>query len=191
MAEIREMDRMAREIIGDSMAASIYGDCYDLALALRRDLDCELIGVTDGKTIVHAGVLLPDGKIYDGRGGITAEEFLRPFKAEGRQIITGVAEEILIASGKVNEYKIQFFLCRAKILWPNLPWKTKTRSAEILDFLKELEELCKKHKIWIRSSLPSSKPVLCEYHGDESYFAEPCVDGTDFLFDRALSDGRA
>jgi len=187
MAEITEMDRMAKETLENSMAVSIYGNCYDLALALHRDIDCKLIGVTDGETIVHAGVLLPDGKIYDGRGEITAEEFLRPFKAENRRVVAGVTEEALIASGKVSEYKIEFYLCRARILWPDLPWKTKTKSAEILDFLEELEELCKRHKVWIRSSLSSAKPVLCEYQGDESYFAEPCIDGINFLFDRALS----
>jgi hypothetical protein len=186
MAEIRKMDRMAREILADSMASSIYGDCYDLALALYRDLDCELIGITDGKTIIHAGVILPDGKIYDGRGEVSAEEFLKPFKADGREMTTDVKEESLIASEKVTEDKIEFYLCRAQMLWPNLPWKTKTKSAGILDFLKDLEELSKKHKIWIRSSLTSVKPVLCEYQGDESYFAEPCIDGVNFFFDRSL-----
>jgi hypothetical protein len=185
MAEIREMERMAMEIITDLMAASIYGGCYDLALAFYKDIDCELIGVSDGERIIHAGIILPDGKIYDGRGEISRDEFLKPFNGDGRKIVS-VTKEQLISSGTVTEDKIEFYLCKAKTIWPGLPWKTKTRSAEVLEFLEELEGLCRKHKIWIRSSLPSAKPVLCEYYGDETFFAEPCVNGTEYLFDRAI-----
>ncbi len=187
MAEIKKMDDQTTEMVKDVLASSIYGNCYDFALALYRNIDCELVGVDDNGDIVHTGVLLPDGRIFDGRGEVSPDEFIKPFKGNGRKIVTDITEEKLLASGTVTDDKMEFYLCKAQLVWPELPWKAKTMHSRIMDFLTELEALCEKHGVWIRSSLPTAKPVICERYGDETFAAEPCVDGINYLLDRVIS----
>jgi len=62
--------------------------------------------------------------------------------------------------------------------------------AAFKQFLSDLTELSRKHGIWVRASLPTTRPVLYPAYGSEKGYALISMDESDitetYLFDRIL-----
>ena len=187
------MTTIVKNIIGgkrngllDLLNLTIYGDCYDFAIAMHRNLDWSLIGLIDESKIIHVGVKTPKGEIWDGRGKVSEEEFGGHFISPPF-IIQEVTEEELLATGGVREHNVELILRRAQLAWPDLLWKSETIQKRMADFADELEEISRKHKLWIGGMTPTSLPIVFEGFNDETGYAiKPNTDGNAFTINRVL-----
>lgn len=180
------MNESTREFLARLLEVSIFGSCYDFAVALYRGLSWPIVGLTDGVEIVHVGVKSPEGKIWDGRGEVSEEEFGKPF-TKNHYAICDVAEKELLATGKVREHMVEIFLRIAQENWPELSWKQVTRRERVIAFADELEALSRKHKLWICGTVPAMLPVIFEGYGDEAgYEIKLSSDGNAYMINRKL-----
>ncbi|MDD4931282.1 MAG: hypothetical protein PHG66_04045 [Candidatus Colwellbacteria bacterium] len=181
------MDRSVRHVLAQFLAASIYGQCYHLALAMHRDLDWTMIGIMDGVNIIHVGVVSPEGDIWDGRGKVSEEKFAEPFKKDSNKIVIGINEADLIATGTVIEEMVKLYLEKSRIIWPNLPWKTPSCLDRVVAFTEELESLSRKYRLWVCAPFPAARPALFEgYDDEEGYELEITADGRTCLINRKI-----
>lgn len=175
----------------DTMAATIHGNCYPVAIALHRGLNWPLIGLTNGEDIIHAGVRAPSGMPWDGRGEITEEEFRKPFSTLLSFTIQDISENDLFnKSSPPIESWVELMLRRAQLAWPSLPWKIPTPQNRVMAFANELEELSRKHGFWVCGMTPTSLPVLFECQNSEAsdYKVELTVEGNAFTINRTLEN---
>ncbi|MFA5777104.1 MAG: hypothetical protein WC906_01540 [Parcubacteria group bacterium] len=169
------------------LSSSIYGQCYNFALALHRGLGWPLIGLIVDPVIIHAGVLSSEGKIWDGRGEISEADFVEPFVEGEAYIIKEIKEEDLTHEPKVKETTIDFFLEKAQLVWPELPWKQATFMEKVKTFADELEALSRKYKLWISGTLPVAPPAIFKGCDDETgYAVKLSADGNAFFINRML-----
>lgn len=172
---------------GLCLSVFLDGECYALAIALNRGLAWPMIGLMNGDEIRHVAVLSPDGRLHDARGYIFEKEFGQPFDLPGQQIIKVVTEKDLIIDGEPDMVRENTILMARKIaesLWPELPWKD-TFASRVSAFADELENLSRKHKLWIRSPVPASLPVIAVGDDDEAgYDLRPTHDGMTFTIER-------
>ena len=167
----------------------LYGECYAFAIALHQGLGWPIVGLYVESHADHAGVRSPDGIIFDIRGSLSEEEFGALY-AKPPYDIREISEEKLRVGWTCPRYTAEYSIQRARriaeVLWPELPWK-ETRITKIIAFADELEALCRKHKFWIRATVPASPPPLATEEGAEGgYRLRPTIDGITYTIDRYL-----
>jgi hypothetical protein len=190
------IDRESREILHGILAAMcLDGQCYELAIALHRGTGLPMFGLwsdeccgDDGVpgTWRHAAVMLPDGGFVDARGRVTARDLGAPFGPQ-HLAVRRISEADLTAVRPVREERIRTVAKLAQALWPDLPWKDTSFQGRMAAFLAGLEELSRKHRIWVRSPYPAARPMLAEGDGDEAGYAGGLTgDGMAVCFDRTF-----
>lgn len=185
---IEKLDRESVEVL-HNMSASVYldGECYAFATALHEGLGWPIIGLMNGDEIRHVAVRGPDGIIYDVRGKVSEKEFGKPFGLSFPYELREVTVEELRRSDESDEVRhrsVAMARKMAEVIWPELPWKDSAAQRTRV-FCDELEALCRKHHLWIRSPYPAAKPVLAIGEDDEGGY-ETCLtaDGLMFTVDR-------
>ena len=130
------------------------------AIALHRALGWKIVGVLDGDKLVHAG-LLDEGEncLFDARGRVGGG-----FCADTLKDMT---ESELYTLKPTSEAEIGEALQRAKVLWPTLPWKEGEPADRHVAFLRELEELSRKHNVWVTPIHAVTPPLVSESEGTE------------------------
>lgn len=134
------------------LATYFHRECYELAIALNRGLDWGMVMLQHtgkkGTTVRHAGVRHPDGGFFDARGRVAEDLFMMTF--ESVKLIDCPFEDILKQQGRpVLEYAIHCAGQHAMRLWPQLPWSNSTSIGQMIEFLDDLERLCRQHGFWI------------------------------------------
>jgi hypothetical protein len=144
------------------------GSCYIFALAMHRALGWPIIGLMEGRTIRHALVRHPGGKLWDVRGPVPEEMAVAPFGLATYDFSeVAEAELVTLCHGEEHvEYKVEMAERMAQSLWPNLPWKSSQKE-RLQEFADGLEELSRRTGVWIRSPVPGCPPVLAPGLGDE------------------------
>lgn len=175
-----------------SLAASIYldGECYAFAIAVSRGTGLPIVGLMEGAVPRHALVYWRDkNRFVDVRGEHAMHEprLGAPFgHRPGSYDLQELPEERLFAQRPIDGASIRYAQRYADILLPQLPWR-RSRAARAKSFCDELEDLCRRHGLWIRSPYPAAKPVLCDGVGDEDgYTIKPTAEGSQFTIDRRL-----
>jgi hypothetical protein len=164
------------------------GECYAFAIALNRGLGWPILGLMDGEVVRHVAVYGIDHKLHDVRGAFKQDDpkFGRPFGIGLPYTLEPVTEDDLRAIRPVHERTIRRALRFAECIWPELPWK-EARSEKVRAFANELEEVCRRHGVWLRSAYPAAKPIVSEAVGDEvGFIIEPTQDGIAFTIYRQL-----
>lgn len=175
----------AKKFLSDLLAASINGNCYEFAVMMHRNLGWPLVGLIENFQIIHVGVKSPDGKYWDGRGGLSQTDFIKPFKKDCLEF--EYIEESDLISHKISDRVVGIFLEKAQLLWPELPWKKPTDLEIIEFFAKDLEELSRKYRLWIGSPTSSGPSVIFKGIGDETgYELTLSEDGNAFFINRKL-----
>ena len=188
---IEKLDRESIEVLHD-MSVSVYldGECYAFAIALHEGLGWPIIGLMNGSEIRHAAVRSPDGRLHDVRGVVSEKEFGKPFGLSSLCRLREVTVKDLRRLGESEEVRrrsVAMARKMAEAMWPELPWKDSVVQRTRV-FCDELEALCRKYRLWIRSPYPAAKPMLAVGQGDEGgYEICPTVDGLTFTVDRYFS----
>lgn len=181
------VDKETKAIIKGILEASIYGQCYPFAIAMHRGLDWKIIGLFRGEDIIHSGVRSPEGMIWDGRGVISEEEFIRPYSNASKESIRDITEEDLFSRDEVSDHMIESFLEKAQAMWPDLPWKGEIWRQRVVAFTEELEAISRKYKLWVCGPVPAALPVLFRGYDDEKgYQLSMMADGVTHSINRDL-----
>ncbi len=175
-----------------SLATSAFldGECYAFAIALNRNLGWPIIGLMDDNGIPRHALVhsRSHGILFDVRGSFTVheQELGRPFSFRPPYNLQKLTENDLLRVRPVHERTISYALRMAEIIMPDLPWK-ESRMIRARQFCDELETLCRKHGFWIRSPVPTARPILCETADDEDGYTLRWTDcGMQFIIDRRL-----
>ena len=165
------------------------GECYAFAIAVHRGTGLPIVGLMEGTVPRHAFVSWTQkNALVDVRGehGINCMELGRPFHHQPPYDLQDINEGRLFGQRPVHDTAITAAGRWAEMLMPHLPWK-KSRISRVSKFCDELEALCRKHKLWIRSPYPAAKPILYEADNDEAgYSLQPTATGTSYAIDRRL-----
>jgi hypothetical protein len=179
LAEQPEEHRLLHEIYGGGF---LHGECYAFALALYEGLGWPLVGLMNGAVIWHAGVRSPDGNIRDVRGSLSEAKFAEGFVSAPYRIIP-IVQSDLYNTRPIDTRAIDMARRLAETIWPELPWRS-THANRVRAFVDELEELCRKHNLWIMHPLVTQLPRVAK--GDEledGYDVRP-LDGSTFTIQR-------
>ncbi len=188
---LEEMEPEARETIKTMVeAAFLDGDCYILAIALFRGTGWPMIGLMVGDIVRHAAVRNPDGiykMFWDARGAVGEEQFGEPFGISPPYILKPVTEKEFTVIKPVSEFAINLALKMSRAVWPDLPWKPDTLKVKVISFAEELEELSRKHGLWIYGCIPAALPVIAEGQGDETgYELKLTMEGLSYMINRVI-----
>ena len=139
----------------------LQGECYAFAIALHRGLGWPIVGLMRGEVIEHALIQRPDGLLHDSRGPLLREDrkLGQPFGFTPPYEMRVVSEKDLLAVRPVGELSIKRASLFAEALWPTFAWKGGFQE-QVLAFAKELEELSRRHRIWIRATYPTTPPMI-------------------------------
>lgn len=160
------------------------GECYAFAIALHQGLGYPLVGLMEDDVIRHAGVQCPNGMIWDIRGEISEVDFGSHFLSEPF-IIQKISTEDLYRTRPIDQIWIKRARSLAEAVWPELPW-VQSLAQDMKAFADDLEQISRKHGIWIRSCVPASPPHLSYGDTEEvGYKLSPTVDGIGFTIDRS------
>ncbi len=171
------------------LCLSLYLDdeCYAFATALHQGLDWPILGLMNGEEIRHAVVQDPDGVLHDARGPLTEEELGDPFAVFPPYDLRPITMDDLRRKGEpsiVREGSVRNARKLAEMLWPELPW-IGSLAARVRAFADELEALSRKHKLWIRASVPAVPPIIADGDDAESgYLVNPVSSTLSFTIDR-------
>lgn len=145
------------------------GECYTFAIALHRNLGWPIVGLMHKGTVRHALVRRPEDQVlFDARGPVTQAELGEPFGIPLPYDLKPIEENDLRRIKPIQEQGIARTLELAEKLWPDLPWKNSAQK-RALRFAEELEQLSRKHGIWLRSRVGAdSLPLLYVGYGDET-----------------------
>ncbi len=175
------------------MCAGLYldGQCYEFSIAVHRGLGWPLVGLNHRDVVRHAAVLCPNGYLFDARGMVKPDGcFGEPFGLEPPYIISYFEKESEFRKTlprPVHTGGIRIAERMSAALWPKFPWKKETFQGRVVAYLKEIEEVSRKHKLWIRAPVPAQPPVIAEGEGDElGYVLRPTDDGITYIFERRL-----
>lgn len=164
------------------------GECYAFAIAMHRCLGWPMIGLMQGELIRHAGVIDPDGNIWDSRGKISKEEFGEPFGIKFPYETRLITEEKLKSVAPMlsnRDHFIESLSKQAQMAWPQLPWKQDTLIVRVRAFAEELEALSRKHGLWIYGNLPTALPAISEGDGEEKGYKLETVRGS-YMINRSF-----
>ena len=195
MPIIRQLDKESRRVLCEiSFATYLHGGCYYFALALHEGLGWPLVGLMKNGRIDHAAVRSPSGKFCDVRGFTSENKFGKPFGYTPPHDIRDITSQNLMRSeelGIIRDQNVQRARQVAEALWPKLPWKDSL-AARVAAFAEGLEALSRRHKLWVRSAIPTARPLIAKGEDDEAgYELHPTVDGITFTIDRLLSSHRS
>ncbi len=157
-------------LVSDMYGDYLHGKCYEFAIALHEGLSLPLVGIQVGDEIIHAGVKSADDVYRDVRGDLTFKEFIQGFDITSEFIVRPTTREELelLFVWKTRVELPSEFIDRARIhaesLWPSWAWKN-SQATRMENFVNDLEDLCRKHGIWIREQFPASPSII--YFGDE------------------------
>jgi hypothetical protein len=193
MVRVDSSGRAAAFLQGLVEGAYLDGQCYELAAALRRGLGWPMVALMVGDLVRHAVVRHPDGGFWDARGRVGEEALGAPFGlTPGGFALREVEEADLRAVRSVPPDAVTSAARLAMALWPDLPWRElpwrePTWRDRVVAFAEELEELSRRHGVWLRSAVPAAPPMLARGEGDESgYRLVQTADGTGWGVDRVL-----
>jgi hypothetical protein len=176
-----------KSLHGLCLGVYLDGCCYEFALAVSRGTGWPMVGLMHNDTIRHVAVVGSDGNIRDARGIVALEKFRDPFGLTSPSQLRSVSEAEILKVRPVNDFGIARASLMAEALWPEWPWKETCRCSKVFAFLTELEDLCKKHEVWIRAPYQNMRIVIDEMHGDEGFVFEPTMTGQHF-FDRKIEN---
>ncbi len=165
------------------------GQCYELAIALNRGLDWELVGLLQEHVVRHAAVRHPEGGYFDARGHVTEDEFIKPF-GNGTITTFNLQDDLRRLTRPIPEHSIMMAGKLVMSAFPYLPWKHESYISAIREFVEDLEKLSRKHGFWLIGQLPASSswPRIVVAHDDEEgYEIEPIGNG-DYVINRKLRD---
>lgn len=177
---------MARALQDICEGVFLDGECYAFAIMLHRELGWPMIGLMDDNVIRHVVTQTPAGTWFDARGPVKETELGQPFGLSRPYNLRAVEEKDLRVIRPVHEASIARARDITERLGPDLPWKNASME-RAKAFAREFEDLCKKHGIWLRSSVPDQPPLLVIAQGDETGFALTLyVNGAICSIDRTL-----
>jgi hypothetical protein len=174
MTIIKPVDDDVGEFL-DGFISTTYlnGQCYELAIALHRGLDWELIGLVQdlyGQSVIrHAAVKHPQGGYFDGRGWLSDEEFILPLGQGG--IISFTETELKHRTRSIPENAVAMAGKLAMSRWPELPWLPDTYFKKVVSFLDDLDQLCRRHGFWLCADTATSWPMIVAGDGNEIGYA--------------------
>lgn len=188
MITVKDFDAEMAQILHDiCKGIFLEGECYAFAIMLNRELGWPIMGLMDKNIVRHAIAQSPDGTWFDARGSLAEMELGKPFGISRPYNLRAVEENDLRAIRPVGEPSIAKARDIAERLWPHFPWKNASMQ-KARAFAEELENLCKKHGVWLRSSSPGQAPILVIADGDETGFAlSPSASGAICSIDRTLN----
>lgn len=183
---LKEYDEETWESLNGMTHGFLHGECYAFAIAMRRGLGWDLMGLIDRKGVIqHALVRAPNEVLWDARGKVTEEEAAKPFSA---QVLAPVTEEKLYATrGTIQDGVIERARLIAETLWPELAWKSpEVEKAKA--FTDELEALCRKHGLWVWGGIPAQQPLISPLDKEifKGYSLTPTIHGTTFILERCF-----
>lgn len=166
----------------------LHDECYAFAIALHQGLEWPIVGLMDGKIVIHAGVRSPEGRLHDVRGRLGEEEFGSPFLSPPFTLCD-VDPSQLYAIRPIDDLSIARARRSAEVIWPDLPWIDSFASRAKV-FTDELELLCRKHGLWMWNQ-PGSPTRLSQGDGSEGGYAlRPSAEGSAMLIERYFSQLR-
>ena len=173
------------EFIQDMAEALLEGNCYELAIAIHRGTGWPLYGLLMHDGVVrHAAVQTPEGQFFDARGRISVQQLYEPFGNTNTLSLQKISEQTMQDVRRVDEHAIDMSRRIAELAWPDLPWMDSART-RMVAFLQDLEELSRRHSVWIRSPVPAAAPHLEPADGSEDgYTLRPTLTGGGWYFDR-------
>jgi hypothetical protein len=156
------------------MSIFLDGECYAFATAVHRSLGWPMMGLKHDGELRHVFLSPPESHAYfDARGFFAIEKIGIPFNISIPEEIVPVEEKELRRDKEpkeVREHSIHTARRYAEVLWPDLPWK-ESLMQRATAFADELEVLSRKHKLWIRSAIPSTPPLIAEGQDDEGGYS--------------------
>ncbi len=156
--------------------------CYAFAVALHRGLGWPLIALEfENSGGWQVGVKAPDETFWDARGQGAKTDMGGPFSLRSSYRPRIIEESVLSAVRPLEEHAIAEARQLAEVIWPELPWKNGTHSSKILAFMDELEELSRKHGVWIRPSFPGAQPFVVPGSGNEQGYEVAYTNNAQFL----------
>lgn len=173
--------------------AFLFGVCGAFALALHQGLGWPLVILMRGSEECHVAVRTPDGQLFDVRGPMSKEDvgFGEPYSCVPPYDLRNVKQEDVrqkSAIKPIGSYDIKIARGVAETLFPGLPWDT-TLVSRVSAFADDLEALCRKHKLWIRSPNPNNMPIVTTEFGMENgYDLHQTMDGSEFMLNRRLKN---
>jgi hypothetical protein len=174
------------------LARHLDGECYAFAIALSRGLGWPITGIMHKGEIRHAVVCSPAGVFFDARGMVSEKELGEPFGLEAPYELVPIKQTDLFdlrfggVLSEIAEQELRIIQDYAELVWPDLPWLSP-RSARFLAFVDELEQLSRKHAIWVFAPTPGQRPPLTIGEGDEKgYVLSPTLNNTIWTVDRCL-----
>lgn len=169
-------------------ATYLDGQCYEFAIALSEMTAWPMIGLIHNGTIRHAMVERPDGQYFDARGPFNSPEAGIPFGI-AHPILRPVDDSEITAVRPVHDSDIALAKRLIVALWPNLPAiPGSSLRQRVMAFAAELEDLSRRHALWIRAPYPASRPVMATGDGDEDgYVVQPTDDGFTYTIDRVFT----
>lgn len=169
----------------------LHGECYAFAIALHEGLGWPIVGLMVGDVIYHAAVKDPEGRLFDARGFVPEMEFGMPFGVRPPFTLHEMSPHELDRDGEPEERRahlIQLARQYAETAWPELPWKDASVQ-RIKAFCDALEQVCRRHGLWIRAPYPAARPVITTEDGKEGgYEIQPTVNNSEFTLNRYFKD---
>ena len=111
---------------------------FEMACALHRGLVWELVALEHEDEIKKAAVRHPDGGLFDARGHISDEEFLKDYD-DGVIISFTLEAQLNLKTRLIVERDITEAGKLAMCQWPDLPWHKDTQIKHLLGW----------NRIWI------------------------------------------
>jgi hypothetical protein len=145
----------------------LHGQCVALAIAIHRRTGWPLVASRGRRReLLHAGVRTPSGLCMDIRGEVGERDFMA---LHGADHVTPADEATLLEEDpKIGEGAIRQADERLALLFPGLPGPD-ARLTRIEAFANDLEEVCRRHGIWLRDDGPHGI-IAYDGYGDEAGF---------------------
>ncbi len=187
LSTLKEHDADQWDWLADH-ADSIYldGECYAFALALHRGLGWPLVGIMQGDVVRHALVQESKETLRDVRGSVSHEEAGIPFGISA-PVFKRIEEADLFNIRPISDASIEMARKYGQTLWPELAWKERL-SDKAVEFVNDLEALCRKHGMWIWGQIHAQMPLISPLDEEifQGYKLAPTIHGTTFTLDRIL-----
>ncbi|MBP9827837.1 hypothetical protein KBC55_01655 [Patescibacteria group bacterium] len=164
------------------------GQCYEFAAALQRLTGWSLWALrTHEHHMRHVLVRDSEGTLWDARGPLRdAREIGWPFGVREPYDLREITFEEMTQVRLVEEHAIEACALVIEVLWPNLV-RCDSRLRRQEAFVRDLEELSRKHNIWIRAPAEAQHvwPALAEGIGGETgYTMAPTLDANAYYINR-------
>jgi hypothetical protein len=164
VTSLKDADPAGYEFVGNLITSQFLdGQCYEFALALSEELGWPIVGIMvneGGKEIIrHVALLTPAGTYFDARGHVGVDTLTEPFGVREYFLKPNLVRADMEAVRTIYDNSIRLARKLAESFWPDLPWK-ETRAMQARHFLADLEELSRKHGIWVFGNLPTEQPGL-------------------------------